>query len=114
MGGVQVAFLLENVASMPDGERDTITESLGVQPVEIDSVLVSACHRQRYYWTNLPVAPIRRREVDIDELLDKGWRRFPTGKPFRCFVSSASFQARRGRGARSDPWIPTWTHEAAG
>ena len=43
------------VASMPDGERDTITESLGVQPVEIDSALVSACHRQRYYWTNLPV-----------------------------------------------------------
>eukprot|EP00413_Alexandrium_margalefii_P025682 CAMPEP_0204554280 /NCGR_PEP_ID=MMETSP0661-20131031/27983_1 /ASSEMBLY_ACC=CAM_ASM_000606 /TAXON_ID=109239 /ORGANISM="Alexandrium margalefi, Strain AMGDE01CS-322" /LENGTH=194 /DNA_ID=CAMNT_0051561341 /DNA_START=15 /DNA_END=596 /DNA_ORIENTATION=- len=82
---------------MPDEDRDAITSCLGVEPVEIDSALVSACHRQRYYWTNLPVSPPCQRDIDIDSLLDPGWRRTPTGKPFRCFVASAAWQARRGR-----------------
>ena len=47
-------FLLENVASMKNSERDTITELLGVQPVAINSNLVSALERNRYYWTNIP------------------------------------------------------------
>ena len=47
-------FLLENVASMKDSERDTITELLGVKPIMINSSLVSAQNRRRYYWTNIP------------------------------------------------------------
>eukprot|EP00928_Gymnodinium_smaydae_P000914 TRINITY_DN10334_c0_g2_i1.p1 TRINITY_DN10334_c0_g2~~TRINITY_DN10334_c0_g2_i1.p1 ORF type:complete len:425 (-),score=98.73 TRINITY_DN10334_c0_g2_i1:42-1316(-) len=96
--GVQVAFLLENVASMPDSERDKISFCLGVEPQEIDSAVVSGCHRQRYYWTNLPVEPLQPRTVDIDSMLQPGWQRVPPGKPFRCFVSKAVFHASRGRG----------------
>lgn len=47
-------FLLENVASMKNSERDIISELLGVQPVAINSNLVSALERNRYYWTNIP------------------------------------------------------------
>jgi len=96
--GVEVAFLLENVASMPDEERDVMTDCLGVHPQEIDSAVISGCHRQRYYWTNLASRPLEPRSVDIDSLLDEGWNRVPKDKPFRCFVASAAFQAKRGRG----------------
>ena len=47
-------FLLENVASMKNIDRDTITKELGVEPIMINSSLLSAQHRRRYYWTNIP------------------------------------------------------------
>ena len=47
-------FMLENVASMKNSERDTISKLLGVQPVTINSNLVSALERNRHYWTNIP------------------------------------------------------------
>jgi len=47
-------FLLENVASMKNKDRDKITEMLGVKPIMINSSLVSAQHRRRLYWTNIP------------------------------------------------------------
>lgn len=47
-------FLLENVASMEDTWRDLISEILGVEPIMINSALVSAQERKRYYWTNIP------------------------------------------------------------
>lgn len=48
-------FLLENNYSMKDEARDIISEELGVKPIMIDSGLVSAQERKRYYWTNIPV-----------------------------------------------------------
>jgi DNA (cytosine-5)-methyltransferase 3A len=47
-------FLLENVASMKKKDIQTITEILGVQPIMINSSLVSAQQRKRLYWTNIP------------------------------------------------------------
>jgi len=46
-------FLLENV-KMKQEWKDVITEALGVEPIEIDSALVSAQQRRRLYWTNIP------------------------------------------------------------
>lgn len=46
-------FLLENV-KMKDSWRDVISKELGVEPILINSSLVSAQNRQRYYWTNIP------------------------------------------------------------
>ena len=46
-------FLLENVC-MKKEFADIITERLGVQPIEINSGLVSAQNRKRLYWTNIP------------------------------------------------------------
>ena len=45
-------FLLENV-KMKQEYQDVISEQLGVQPVEINSSLVSAQSRKRLYWTNI-------------------------------------------------------------
>lgn len=47
-------FMLENVR-MKKESLDIITEALGVEPIFINSGLVSAQNRQRYYWTNIPV-----------------------------------------------------------
>jgi len=47
-------FLLENV-KMKKESMDIITDYLGVEPVEINSNLVSAQNRKRLYWTNIPM-----------------------------------------------------------
>lgn len=46
-------FLLENV-KMRNKWKDIITSFVGVEPIEINSSLVSAQHRRRLYWTNIP------------------------------------------------------------
>ena len=47
-------FLLENVASMKKEDKNKITELLGVEPILINSALVSAQQQKRLYWTNIP------------------------------------------------------------
>jgi len=46
-------FLLENV-KMKKEYQDVISKYLGVDPIEINSALVSAQNRKRLYWTNIP------------------------------------------------------------
>jgi DNA (cytosine-5)-methyltransferase 3A len=46
-------FLLENVV-MKKEWQDIISEELGVKPVKVNSSIVSAAHRRRLYWTNIP------------------------------------------------------------
>lgn len=46
-------FLLENVKMKKEWE-DIITNYMGVQPIAINSELVSAQNRRRLYWTNIP------------------------------------------------------------
>lgn len=55
-------FLLENV-KMKKEYQDIISSYLGVQPIEINSSLLSAQNRKRLYWTNLP---------NIEQPKDKG------------------------------------------
>jgi len=47
-------FLLENVR-MKKESMDVISEMLGVEPIAINSNLVSAQNRHRLYWTNIPM-----------------------------------------------------------
>lgn len=46
-------FLLENV-KMKKESQAIISKYLGVEPIEINSALVSAQNRRRLYWTNIP------------------------------------------------------------
>ena len=46
-------FLVENVASMSIDDCKIISSALGVLPIKINSALVSAQSRKRYYWTNI-------------------------------------------------------------
>ena len=48
-------FLLENVKMHKDSQK-IISEYLGVNPIVINSNLVSAQNRHRLYWTNIPFA----------------------------------------------------------
>lgn len=65
-------FLYENVASMKDKDKDIITEFLGVQPIMIDSNLVSAQDRKRYYWTNINVLDMPEdRKIVIRDILEQ-------------------------------------------
>ena len=67
-------FLLENVR-MKKEFLDVITEQLGVEPIFINSSLVSAQNRQRYYWTNIEGVeqPEDRGLVLKDILEDSDW-----------------------------------------
>jgi DNA-cytosine methyltransferase len=46
-------FFLENVR-MKKESQDVISKYLGVEPIFVNSALVSAQNRQRLYWTNIP------------------------------------------------------------
>ena len=47
-------FLYENNKSMSSEIKAEITKHLGVEPILINSSLVSAQNRERLYWTNIP------------------------------------------------------------
>jgi len=49
----KMKFFLENVR-MKKEYQDVISEYMGVQPIMINSSLVSAQNRVRFYWTNIP------------------------------------------------------------
>lgn len=51
----RVKFLLENVRMKKEYEN-TISRLLGIQPILINSALVSAQNRERLYWTNIGMA----------------------------------------------------------
>lgn len=65
-------FLLENV-KMKKEFQDVITNLVGVEPIEINSALVSAQNRKRLYWTNLPIQfPIADRKIYLKDILENG------------------------------------------
>ena len=47
-------FILENVASMSEESKATISMELGVHPIMINASLVSGQNRKRLFWTNVP------------------------------------------------------------
>lgn len=67
-------FLLENVKMKPEHEA-IITEHLGVEPIEINSSLVSAQNRKRLYWTNINFDwNIEDQNILLRDILDEdGW-----------------------------------------
>jgi len=63
-------FMLENVV-MNKESRDIISEYLGVEPIEINSNLVSAQSRRRLYWTNIPNVTIPKdKNIVIKDILE--------------------------------------------
>lgn len=87
-------FFLENV-KMPDEWFYIFSRELGVLPLKVNSSLVSAQNRERYYWTNIP---------DVTVPTDKGIK-----------LSDVIPEAKSGYGIRgrldnlSGKYIPTGT-----
>lgn len=67
-----VKFMLENV-KMKKEWQDIISEYLGVQPIRINSNLVSAQRRDRLYWTNIEgITQPEDRGILLPEILQSG------------------------------------------
>lgn len=66
-----VKFLLENV-KMKKEFLDVITEYMGVEPVFINSALVSAQNRQRYYWANWEFGQPEDKGIVLADVLQSG------------------------------------------
>ncbi len=64
-----VKFMLENV-KMKKESLAVISEYLGVEPVFINSALVSAQNRQRYYWCNWNVEQPEDRGVVLADVIE--------------------------------------------
>ena len=63
-------FLLENV-KMKKEWQDIISNILGVNPIKINSNLVSAQNRERLYWTNIPnITQPEDKKIFIEDILD--------------------------------------------
>lgn len=68
-----VKFLLENV-KMKKEHQDVISKYLGVEPVFINSSLVSAQNRQRLYWTNISGINLPEdKDIFLKDVLEGGF-----------------------------------------
>lgn len=68
-------FLVENNYGMPQEDMDTITETLGVPPILINSALLSPQRRMRLYWTNIPgIAQPADRHLNVIDIIEKADR----------------------------------------
>lgn len=65
-------FLLENV-KMKKEWQDIISDYLGVEPIKINSALVSAQNRERLYWTNIPnITQPEDKGVLLKDIIENG------------------------------------------
>jgi site-specific DNA-cytosine methylase len=84
-----IKFMLENV-KMKSEYLNIISEHLGTQPVFINSALLSAQNRQRYYWANWEVNQPEDKGIMLSDIIEDGyveknkswamlesWNRFP-------------------------------------
>lgn len=66
-------FLLENV-KMKKEYQEVIIKYLGVEPILINSALVSAQNRERLYWTNIPnIAQPEDKGLILKDILEDGF-----------------------------------------
>ena len=91
-------FLLENVV-MKKEWKDIISKIMRVQPIMIDSALVSAQRRKRLYWTNIPNIELPKDKGILltDILEDLPFREIP-----KCFYDTWGKDMRINKGLN---WI---------
>lgn len=66
-------FIYENNYSIHQNIKAEISEKLGVQPIIINSALVSAQNRKRCYWTNIPsVIQPQDKGILLKDILESG------------------------------------------
>ena len=66
-------FLYENNYSIHQNIKDEISNYLGVEPIMINSALVSAQNRKRCYWTNIPnVVQPEDKGILLADILENG------------------------------------------
>ena len=101
-------FLLENVR-MKKEYLDVISEYMGVEPIMINSAIVSAQNRVRYYWTNIPeIEQPEQRGIVLRDILENDaeepmysniYGGFGEKKPREHFNKSVTIRANSGGGS---------------
>lgn len=91
-------FLLENVASMRNEDRDAITATLKkiypeTECIMINSALLSAQQRKRYYWTNWHVEQPQDKGILLKDILESG--QVIRGNKSHAVISSAGRTTER-------------------
>ena len=67
-------FLYENVVSMPTNIRMYISEALECEPILINSSLISAQQRKRFYWTNIScITQPKDRGILVKDILETSY-----------------------------------------
>ena len=66
-----VKFMLENVKMKKD-HLAVISDQLGVEPVFINSALISAQNRQRYYWANWRIEQPKDKKITLKNIIESG------------------------------------------
>lgn len=72
-------YLMENVASMRNIDRDKITDEFvnifdETDLLKIDSALICPGHRRRLYWTNIPNVEVPTpKNIEFKEILENGY-----------------------------------------
>lgn len=88
-----IKFMLENV-KMKKEFLEVISNHLGVKPVLINSALLSAQNRRRYYWVNWVVEQPEDKGVVLSDVLESG--------DFAMTVMSEKFTRRNASILRDD------------
>ena len=84
-------FLLENVV-MAKSSQQVISQYLGVEPIEINSSLVSAQHRKRLYWTNIPFEMPDDKKIYLKDILENGLASDKMTKDGKAYCLTARYQ----------------------
>ena len=101
-------FLLENV-NMKKEWLQVINEYMGVEGIKINSALVSAQNRQRWYWTNIPtIEQPEQRGIVLSDILENDaeepmysniYGGFGEKKPREHYGKSVTIRANSGGGS---------------
>ena len=87
-------FLLENVV-MDQWATNVISYYLRTNPYELNSSLVSAQNRPRYYWTNLPCPSITEKVLCLDDIAASSSKNL-LNDPSLAFISCPSSNTETG------------------
>lgn len=80
-------FLMENVV-MKQEDESVVTELMGVNPIRINSSLITAQMRDRLYWTNIPGVMVpEKKDIKVQDILKDGY--YPYEKA-RCLMKNDS------------------------
>ena len=64
-------FMIENNYKMPQEDYETITRTLGVEPILIDSKLLSGQQRKRLYWTNIEgIQQPKEKQINVIDVIE--------------------------------------------
>ena len=77
-------FLMENVV-MKHEDKQTITKMMGVEPIRINSSLVTAQLRDRLYWTNIPGVTVPEdKNIKLQDILINGYTPHDKARCLMC------------------------------